>query len=270
MSLNVSHESELYQEAVAAYRNGRPHQAHQLLRQLVTENPHHEKAWLGLSQVAVTNEEKFVALEAAVALNPAHEKAAARLKQLSLAQDDHLALGKVYEALGQPAKAIKAFQYAAKQSPSSADRHIARQHLNDLLAIAETQKQGIVAEKERRPLTITHDTTTLLRLAAGPVIVYFLLVFIHSGLNPLHLPFFFYLNGLLVIFGSLLVTGIANTPNHPIWQKVIGPAGLHSNFTRFAITLFGLMLIILPFGIVLIVSVNQLLVYQQTLSAAVH
>lgn len=264
---------DLYQEAVTAYKNGRPHQARQHLQQLVRTEPSNTRAWIALGRLAQTSAEKVVAMEAIVDINPQNEKAAATLKKLKLNHDDYLALGQAYHTVGQANKALTAYQYAAKHAASSVDRHIARKHVNDLKAQLESPKVGSdesQAQQPSPPLKLTSDTETLLRLAAGPVIIFGLLLFIHGGLNPLKIPFTLYLSTLGVGVGSLLVAGAANTPHHRFWQQMLGPEGIKDSPTRYMMTTLGLLLILIPYGIVLIASFNRLVTYQAALSATLQ
>ncbi|MCP4360553.1 MAG: hypothetical protein GY796_21300 [Chloroflexi bacterium] len=257
----------LYQEAVQVYRNGRSHEARQLLQQLVSEHPQYEKGWLGLSQLVVSLEEKIVALETAVVLNPQNQRAAQTLQKLKIDHEDKLVLGQAYEKYNQPAEAMAAYKYAAKHAPISTDRHIAKKYLRVLKEQIQVQQ---TAAKGERVLKTTGATATLIRLAVGPLIIYTLMMTIHGGLNPLHIPLALYAGIIGVGIGSFLVVGAASTPHHPFWQKLLGSDGLTDKFTRSLMTGLGLLLITIPFAVIILSSINRLVVYKEAISATIN
>ena len=264
----LSSASDTYQLALASYQAGRPHQAQQRLRDLVMAKPQHEKGWLGLSQLAQTPSEKIVALETAVALNPDNAQAVARLERLKIEQDDYLSLAKAYEQYGQVEQALAAYKMAMKQSASSADKHIAKKHYQQLVAEAEQRKTA--AKESQKIIKYTNTNTTLLRLALGPIIIYVLLSFIHGGLNPLRIPIVIYLGTIGVVVGSLITVAAANTPQHPLWLKILGPEGMEDKSTRSIITALGVMLLLIPFMILFVNAITRLNTIQQALSATLN
>lgn len=252
---DVVENHDLYREAVEAYKNGRSHRAREILTHLVQGQPDHEKAWLGLSRVSMKEEEKIVALEIALSLNPNNPKAQAYLQKLKLNHEDKLALGLAYENFGQYGRAQAAYQYAAKNGLSSTDRHIARKHY---LAIKEKIDHHKEVVSNQKPIKVTSANETLIRLALGPLIIYLMVMFIHGGLNPLKIPFLLYIGIFGIVVGSLLTVGTANTPHHPIWQKILGPEGITDTSSRAIMTALGLLLIFIPFGIVLVSGLNRI------------
>jgi len=244
-------EVDLFQQARRLYRNGRKTEARQHLQKLVVQQPKHLQAWLALALLEPAVEDQIVALETALFLNPDQPKASRRLAQLNQSdQIDYLALGKKLEAGGRLQKAITAYKKVEKgKKYTAADKAIARKrrlHLEN-------------AGKEEKPLKLTSPTTHLLRLAAGPVLVYILLALIQSGLNPLHISPLLLLGGFILPAGSLLLAGAADTPHHPWWQRLPGPAGATK---RKIAALLGLLLLTLPFVVLLLVAFNRLAAYE--------
>lgn len=249
---------DLYQDAVTAYKNGRRQQARELLQELVAKEPRHEKAWLGLSRLVDAVEEQIIALERVLDINPNHQKAQERLTQLQRAHDNNLALGRAYEESGLLDKAITAYKLAEKNAASVTDRTIARQRRQ----AAEKQ------QKQTRTVQVTSPTANLIRLASGPVLIYGLLLFIHSGLNPLRISLPLLLSGVGVVVGSLLLVGTANTPHHPFWKRLLGPEGIADKQTQLAMSVIGLVLMLIPFGIMIISAMNRLEQYRAVFSSS--
>lgn len=257
-------ESSLYQEAIAEYKNGRAHRARELLEQIVQNDPKHEKAWLGLSNIGYKPEEKIVALEMALALNPHNSKVQTRLQKLKLNQEDQLAMGLAYEKFGQYGRALSAYQIATRNAISTSDKHIARKHYLAIKTQADSFIEATLAQQ--KIVKTTSANSTLIRLALGPIIIYMMLLFIHGGLNPLKIPFLFYLGIIGVVIGSLLTVGAANTPHHPFWQKILGPEGITDNTTRAIMTSLGLLFILIPFGIVFLSGLTRIAQLRETLA----
>jgi len=241
---------DLFREAVKAARAGERPRARDLLLELVEGEPRNEMAWLWLSELVDDPADKIIALENALTVNPDRPQTRQRLEQLQ-AQQTEIAAQRPPRDLYAEARA------AEKQSPSVADQVIAgkrRQAAEQLL-------------KEGRPVQVTQPTTTLLRLAAGPAVMYGLLLFIHSGLNPLRTSPVLCLGGLGVALGSLLIAGVHNTPHHALWKYVLGQEGLKDAPTRLLLSILGLLFLAIPFVIILINAVNRLALYQATFSA---
>lgn len=74
--------NEQFEAGVQAMRQGDRQTAARLLREVVTADPHHEKAWLWLSGAAETAAERRYCLEQALAINPANEATRRSLSKL--------------------------------------------------------------------------------------------------------------------------------------------------------------------------------------------
>ena len=74
---------ELVQQATAAFRAGHKEEARAILMQIIEQDERHEKAWLVLSAVVDTLEERQICLENVLAVNPANEQARKGLEGLS-------------------------------------------------------------------------------------------------------------------------------------------------------------------------------------------
>jgi TolA-binding protein len=246
-------QADLFQQAKQLYRDGRKAEARQRLQKLVSQEPKHSKAWLGLALLEPKLEDQIFALETTLRLNPDQPKASRKLDQLKQSdQIDYLVLGKKFEENGRPQKAIAAYKKVEKGTYSNTDKAIAKKHR---LYLESTLK-------EKKPLKFTNPTTNLIRLALGPILVYAMLVFIQSGLNPLHISPLLLLGGMMVPMGSLLLVGTANTPHHHWWKRLLGPEGLAEIKKRKMMALLGLVLIMLPFTLVFLVAFYRLAAYE--------
>lgn len=246
-------QADLFQQAKQLYRDGRKAEARRRLQKLITQEPKHVKAWLGLALLEPKLEDQIFALETTLRLNPDQPKASRKLDQLKQSdQIDYLVLGKKFEENGRAQQALAAYKKVEKGKYSATDKAIAKKHR---LYLESTLK-------EKKPLKFTNPTTNLIRLTIGPILVYVMLVFIQSGLNPLHISPLLLLGGMMVPMGSLLLVGTANTPHHHWWKRLLGPEGLAEIKKRKMMALLGLVLIMLPFTLVLLVAFNRLAAYE--------
>jgi tetratricopeptide (TPR) repeat protein len=242
----------IYQKSVQLYRQGNNVEARNLLLMLIQQEPTHAKAWFGLSYLSTQLEEKIVTLEQGLRLNPTNGRAQTQLTQLINQQPNLFTLAQQYEAYRQYDAALTLYQKIAKQAPEKAVRHKAKTEIQRLKQV----------KKSARPIALTSENATLLRLSAGPVVVYLLLILIHAGLNPLHLPAILLLGLLGVGLGSIVVAGTANTPHHAMWQRLLGIQSIADSPTRFMLTALGLLLIFIPFLTVFLAAYGRLLLHQ--------
>ena len=75
---------QLLRTAVQAAKHGEREKAHQLLLQIVEQDEKNEMAWLWLSGVVATNEDRQICLENVLAINPNNQMAQKGLKKLGL------------------------------------------------------------------------------------------------------------------------------------------------------------------------------------------
>ena len=221
-------------QAQTAVKLGLQQQAQSILRQLVREQPDHEQAWYLLSTIQTQPEEQIIALENVLKLNRHHHEAQQKLKQVRATFKDFLALGRAYEKHGDLAKAVAIYKKVARSAPVNADRIIAKNRLT----VAQTALK-------KANMRITSPEVTVIRLTGGPPILFGLLLFIQSGLNPLQISILSYLGWLLVLAGSFLYVATRYAPSHTLWYSLLGETGLEGK--GFWLQLSGFLLMLLPY-----------------------
>lgn len=234
-------------EAERLFKAGARPQARDVLLQLVHKDESNEQVWWLLSQVITAVPDQIIALENALTLNPGHTQAQQRLEVLRRLQEDAMQLGLHYETNGAWELAADAYADAAAHAPTLALRREAstRHHAAEL----EIKYPGVLTAR---------STYTWLRLTVGPPLLYSLLIFTHTGLRPLNIPLLAWLGMGLVLLGSLLLVGIQNTPLHPFWRTLFGPAGLNQPYVRFLLWSGGLLLTLVPFLALCVASIIRL------------
>ena len=78
----MSTTNELLQEGIQAAKSGQVDKAHQILKQVIEQEPRNETAWLWLSGVVETDGQRVICLENVLAINPHHEAARRGLQAL--------------------------------------------------------------------------------------------------------------------------------------------------------------------------------------------
>lgn len=245
---------DLYAGAKTAVKNGRPHEALSLLRRLVDHDPQHEYGWLAISRLTDDPAERLIALEKALAINPKNGRTTVHLAQVRQEIQNPLTLAKTYESAGMLPQAQRAYRQAQRQSRT----RTARQH-------AKARQKQLAKRLHQQSLGMMQPTVTLLRLAFGPVALYGLLLLIQGGLNPFNIPPLLFMGVFIVLLGSLLLTGIHNTPHHGIWSKLLAEEALNGRFFRALLSLVALTLIVLPYLMLMFVSINRLELYRASL-----
>lgn len=219
-------------------------QAREQLLQLIAEDEKNETAWWLLSQVVEDVDDQIIALENLLTLNPNHTQAQTLLVEKQKLQKEVMALGFYYE--GRKSWELAADVYA-RAAATSSDPALRRE--------ATFRQKAAELEITHPGILTNRSTLTWLRLAAGPPLLYGLLIFVHTGLRPLNTPISTCFGFLFILLGSASLVGIYNTPLHPFWKQLFGPVGLNRPYARFALWAVGLFCTIIPFTHLLIISI---------------
>ena len=119
--------------AVDAARAGRKQEARDLLLKIVDDHPQNEAAWIWLSGLVDSLEDRIIACENALTINPNNEKVRAYLMQLREKQETELRQGQIYDAqelvrqakncaeMGNVSSALHLAQQATQRHPDNED-----------------------------------------------------------------------------------------------------------------------------------------------------
>jgi tetratricopeptide (TPR) repeat protein len=196
-------------QAIEARKNGQGMLAFNILRQLVRDEPKNERAWWLLAQIAPETDTEIKALRRVVKLNPARKESRRRLNALLRLRDDPLALGSLYEKWGEIEKARSLYVNIVAHASSAAERHDAKRRLRNIEIHAQMPN-----------LRLSPPWLTLLRLTAGPVLLYGLLALFQNGLNLRDIHLLLWLGGLSVTLGSFLLVLSTERDTLIIWHKL--------------------------------------------------
>ena len=235
-------------EIVEMAGDGRFQEARDHLLSIAEKDQDDVQNWYLLGLLVDNVEDKIVALENVLQLQPYDGEAQKLLKLRTQGEVDKLTQGRAYEQKQDWKQALMAYETAVVISPIMQEREIARQRVAAI-------------KKFYNPNLTTHPTLTLVRLTAGPPILYGLLVLVHSGLNPLRVPLLGCLGGLLVLLGSFMWTAVRDSFKHPLWEKI--PPIIYKN--RNILPIAGFILTLIPFLVLIVTTINRLEAYQTTL-----
>lgn len=206
-----------------------------------------EEVWLLIGKLSSNLEQQIRALEKACQINPSNQETVMALEELRYLKANPMSVAARLEQSGKMEEALQAYQAAAGKAKNSREfDHI----YNQILRIEALQKEKI---------RYVAPSLSILRLTFVWPLLYFSLSLVQMGLNPLAHPSFYACLGLpLVGVGSFLLSVAEVRSRHLVWQKLFGEQGDGSQFARSVTAAAGWFLIIIPYVLLLLDSLNRL------------
>ena len=270
--------TDILQQGVEAARAGRKAEARKIFMQVVEMDSRNELAWMWLSGLMEDLEDRIVACENALTINPTNEKVQAYLTSLlqqkeALARDKllekqldqkamqvpvqgsvnrpvPLAVAEQLEDEGKIEEAIKAYELLATQTKDKTTFDHIYRRIGRL--------EGLQAEK----IQYVAPDKSLLRMSFTWTLVFVSFLFIQVGLRPFANLSLLWLGLPFVALGSFLLALSEVRIKHVIWQIVFLEEGTGSSFARVVLAVAGWVLVILPFGLMLMNSLSRLRNFQ--------
>lgn len=264
--------------AIELAQAGKHPEAEKMFRVVLREEPANLAAWVWYSDVAADLPERIHAMEQAVAQCPGNSMLEERLESLrrGLPVQEPMQVpsyterktgppnesmpfllhrGKILEDRGKFESAIEIYNSVITYSRSPAERVEATRRIEDI-------RTRLEADKIQR----VHPTLNLLRLATGPVLLFIIMVFVQSGLNPLHTPLLSLLGIVSVAAGSLMVSITEMWPVHPAWVALFGnPGAGEEPEMRKGIRMLGWALLLAPYTMFLMDAGQRLVTLQSSM-----
>ena len=195
------------------------------------------EGWRLLAETSPDLEEQVHALKKVLAFTPQDAAVRERLGRLSHLQQNPQELAAMYEEQGEIEKAIDQYYLALRQPQfekqwRSIDRKIVR------------LKRRLAEEIAHVPVA-----TSIARLTAGPPLLYFFMLLIHEGINPLaHPDLIFWLEFLVTLAGGFLIAFASIRSHHRIWYLLFRDVSTSGTpLARTAMTIMGWILVVFPF-----------------------
>jgi tetratricopeptide (TPR) repeat protein len=224
-------------QAIELSRAGKREKALGLIRDAAQRHDAGPEGWRLLAELSNDMDEQIHALEKLLAFTPQDARARERLDRLCHLKANPQELAAIYEEQGQIEQAIEQYYLALRQPQFKKQwRSIDRK---------------IVRLKTRRSENITHISPgiSIARLAAGPPLLYFFMLLIHVGINPLANPQpVLWLEFFGSILGGFLIAFASIRSHHRLWYllfKDVSTGG--TPLARAFMGVTGSMLVLFPF-----------------------
>ncbi len=259
--------SDHLRQAIAWAREGRKVEARDLLLAVVEEDPQNETAWMWLTGLVDSLDDKIIACENILTINPSNDRIRVYLAQLLTEQnqldrlkeaviqvqqqlpvseplpdssivteDANWELVRHYEMEGQFEKALQTYQSMATRTKDSREF--------DRIYKEITRIEGLQKEK----IAYVKPSSTILRMSFGWPVLYTALVFIQVGGKFFSYPAWYLWLGIPVVgFGSFLLALSEVNARSPIWRMLFQEESSRgTSFARFMASASGWLLILFP------------------------
>jgi tetratricopeptide (TPR) repeat protein len=238
------------QAAGDAINDGQRNKALGILRQLVESGQGNEQVWLLLSELVQEPKNKRAALRQVLKLNPENKQAQSKIKELLRSPDDLFARAGRHEQNGEYQEAINTYIQISMNTDSPSTR-----------LEAERRMSAIKIQLEAPGFRQVSPRLSLIRMTVGPILLYAILILLHGGFNPLRIPLVFWIGLVSIVMGSYL-TNLTSTPSAQfLLQKFWGAEGENPSTPKKMIKFVGIILSLLPYGLLLMDGIQRLRVY---------
>ena len=227
----------------ALFAQGETNKARHDLAAFLRRYSNHEAGWWLMVQHADSQANLLTALDHLLRLNAQHPQAPEYLGRIRPTNEQYLQMGRLFERLERWETAVSYYKRALK-SPNNADRLLAQKRLPHVQEQVKLDK-----------IKVTSPTATVLRLAAGPTLLYAMLVLVQAGLNPLHAAPTLCLGNLAFLAGMLLISGLSYAPDHR-WLRQLRETAVFQNKTT--LRALSIALVLLPILLLLLMSLERL------------
>jgi tetratricopeptide (TPR) repeat protein len=215
-------------------------EALELARSLAHAGEVHEDLWRLLVELSPDMDERLSALGHLLELVPGDVSARREFERLQHFKNNPLELAEVYEEQGNIEKAIEAYGVAALKTRSKSEQN----HIYWKAVRLENLRQEKIAH--------ISPAVSIARLTAGPPLLYFILLLIHVGMNPVANPdFLSWIGFFWTLLGGFLIA-VASVKSHSrLWSLLFKDSGSGGTpAARFLMAAAGWILVSLPFALI--------------------
>jgi tetratricopeptide (TPR) repeat protein len=244
---NIEEAADLLHRATGHAERNEIESALRLAQQAVEKHDAYEEAWLFIGRISPDPNQQITAFEKAGQLNPSNPEIASALEQAKYLKENPVSRATRLEQLGKFEDALNVYKELAGKAKNSREfDHIYKQ----ILRIEGLQNENI---------RYVAPSTSIRRLTFVWPLLYFSLVLVQVGLNPIaHRVFHLWLGLPVVVLGSFLLSLAEVRSNHIVWQKLFSEHGDGSSFARLMAATAGWFLVILPHILIILDSLNRL------------
>lgn len=230
------------------FRGKKKDQALELIRLLAKSGEVNADGWRLLAELSPDVDERLPAFEKLLTFAPGDVKVQKELERLRHFKNNPLDLAEMYAEQGNIEKAIEAYGAASIKSKSKREQR-------------EIYWKTVQLENLRQEnITYISPTISIARLTAGPPLLYFMMLLIHVGMNPIANPDFIAWFGFFwTLLGGFMIA-IASVRDHSrIWSLLFRDVGSGGTpVARFSMAAAGWILVILPFVFLFVIAFGRL------------
>jgi tetratricopeptide (TPR) repeat protein len=246
--LRVEENAARARELVKAKKTG---EALELVRSLVQSGEVNADVWRLLAELSSDMDEQLSALEKLLALAPGDAQSQREFERLQHFKNNPLELAEIHEEQGNIEKAIEAYGVAALKAKSKSEQN----NIYWRTVRLENLRQENIAH--------ISPAVSIVRLTAGLPLLYFMLLLIHVGLNPIANPDFLSWFGFFwTLLGGFMIA-LASVRSHSrLWSLLFKDAGSRGTpAARLSMAAAGWILVILPFVVLFLVAFGRLMTF---------
>ena len=226
-----------------------------LVRLLAQSGGANADVWRLLAELSSDMEEQLSALEKLLALTPGDAQARQEFERLRHFKNNPLDLAAMYEEQGNIEKAIETYGLASLKAKSKSEQ-------NDIYW-KTVRLENLRYEK----IAYISPAISIVRLTAGPPLLYFMLLLLDEGLNPIANPSLLqWLGFFWVLLGGFMIALASIRSHHRLWSLIFKDAGSGGTpLARFVMAAAGWILVILPFAVLFLMAFNRLQAFLSSL-----
>lgn len=257
--------SDLLRQAIGLARAGKKEEARDVFLRVVDEDPRNELAWMWLAGLVDSLEDKIIACENALTINPSNEKARRYLESLKRRKGQVNGKGGLDSAKQQtvhrePLEEARFLEQEGKFEEALLIYKVEAAKTNDTHTFNAIYKKIVrIEQMQVEKIKFIAPRASIVRLTLTWPLLYLSLALVQVGLNPLNAPTsYLWFSFPWVVLGSYLVAVSEVRSRHLIWKRVFLENGDGTVFARLAVGTAGWFLVLIPFVLIVIDSLNRL------------
>lgn len=257
--------SDPLRHAIELARAGKKDAARDVFLRVVEEDPRNELAWMWLAGLVDSLEDKVIACENALTVNPSNEKARRYLESLKRRRQPGGEAG-IKSSLQQriirrkPLEEARFLEQEGKFDEALMIYKVEAARTNDTGTFNKIYKKIVqIEEMQAEKIKFVPPRASIIRLSFTWPLLYLSLALVQVGLNPFTAPTsYLWFAFPWVALGSYLIAVSEVRSRHLIWKRVFLENGDGTVFARLAIGTIGWFLVVIPFVLIIIDSLNRL------------
>lgn len=256
--------SDLLRQAIGLARAGKKDAARDVFLRVVEEDPRNELAWMWLAGLVDSREDKIIACENVLTINPLNEKARKYLESLNRREEGAGQVGRnavpPRAVHRDPLEDARYLEQDGKFDEALMIYKVEAAKTNNTGTFNKIYKKIVqIEEMQAEKIKFVPPRASIMRLSFTWPLLYLSLALVQVGLNPFTTPTsYLWFAFPWVALGSYLIAVSEVRSRHLIWKRVFLENGDGTVFARLAIGAIGWFLVVIPFVLIIMDSLNRL------------